>query len=987
MAQGLKKKRLTLIMATSGASPNIRPPELRESAYEESRREREGYRRRFQDEDTPAEFRYKFLDQKLAVRMLLRTRRRRILVLECAAYTILVGFYCIYLFAFMSLPDSYLYKRLFAQTLATKPFNFERVFYRYSPGGGETPSEQCTLPLKSASDVFTSSTAQNNSIPCLQGIQSLTFAEIQDVDHTYSWLQFVLLRSPLFVGGEDRSQVFVTMTASLEGQSEDDSRTTLIMPDNSFIPVGAVRLRQLRVKRAPCSNDTVFEGQTCNLPFSEANLNTSDIVGTSSGRLYSFQSADDLAKASFSASNIASEVNLDSGKLNAPDTYQGILENYPGSGYVIDIEGGNGTIATETFEQLQMDRWIDESTVALFVSFTAYAVNLDTYIHQTFLVELSSYGLTATSMETRPFKLLISQDGAWALEILLMTLSSVLLVLIFYYHFWPALQTSRSITSLLLGWDMYDVFNLSMVIASVAVRMTLRTSSTAQLATKEATLVSLMTENRRVYPAVYESYSRVLVKAQMLAGWSLVICFLKYFKYVDMNKRFSIALASLVESRTRLAGWLVFTVIVILGLTFFCMFAYGFYSLRFAEFSESLTSLLLFMVQIFGEGFDHLSGSDAATSSSWSSLSFVALRYGTTGLPMSLSAFEVVDKSYSIPLAQSLFFSILLVVVVIILVANMFQAILILGYQTVAHQVQEDENLRKEQREVLLRSQRMLNQSWLRRQVKELGRMLRFREHARIINQLQSAPEARARNLLSYAEVRRLVGEIVTTDSQRASEIAYELMSLYQTTLSRIDDAVILFQDRAIALREGRLHEKLDPSELPVIDPSQGFDAAQAELWRRDLQSGELLQSMLLVHSLQLEASSKHFKKDLDQILQGERDHRELCINLETAMHELQSKEIAKKGDIRTSQDPYEARPGSIVEVRIDGLFDAHFVSQGGHHTYLGCYPTRSAAQGAIEDMAVRATMEDAQTLRLRNVSRESGATSPPGSISYHDGE
>ncbi|GBG33035.1 Polycystin-2 [Hondaea fermentalgiana] len=823
--------------------------------------------------------------------------------------------------------------------------------------------------------VLNASSATASTIPCVDGNRSMTFAHISNLEETYSWLKFVLQESQLFTGEASGTERGPSVSVQASSSSTAVQRQVpLIMPDEAFVPVGAIRLRQLRVKQEPCTNSKSEQSeQKCNLPYDEVNLNKDPFQGPISGRAYEFQEESTLAR-----STVVSEgrnLILDAKKITSNLRFAGIFYVYPASGFVIDIQGGNRSAASAHFEELRADRWLDDSTVALFVSFAAYSLNLDTYVYQTFLIELNPYGVTATTAETRPFKLVTNaetESTTEVLELVLMLFSSLLLAYLLFFHLVPLVRKG-SLIQLFFGWAMYDTLNLSLVIVSVAIRMNLRTNQEAALVTDESTLISLMSDGRDVFVSDFDAYSRVLLQSQMISAWSLIICFLKFFKFMDMDKRFSIALTSMVESGTWLAGWLVFTVVSVLGLTLFCKFAYGYYSLRFSSFAESLTSVLLFTLQVFGEGFAAFAEADYVATPSQSTLSFVALRYGATSVPLSLPVFQILDTEYSIPFVQGLFFAFVFATVVIILITNMFQAILIFGYQKVAEQVQEEEDLRREQHAALQRSQRFRREGWLQRYIKmELSELYLVSKQGKILNQLKSVPEARARNLLSFPEVQRIVAEAIP-NRRRAGEVAVELMSLYSTTLSRIDDAAVLFKDREIALREDRLDDELDASELPVLDATRGLEIAQTDRWQRDMQSGELIQSMVMVHSLQLESSSRRFREQLDDLAQTEREIRELAIGVENALQELQAREVDNMGDVFISRDPWDPRASSGVEARIDGAFDAHHVADG-RHTYLGSFPTRLAAQNAIDEANSEIGRRSARATSSQRVGTPRGA-------------
>jgi hypothetical protein len=306
---------------------------------------------------------------------------------------------------------------------------------------------------------------------------------------------------------------------------------------------------------------------------------------------------------------------------------------------------------------------------------------------------------------------------------------------------------------------------------------------------------------------------------------------------------------------------------------------------------------------------------------------------------------ELLPNSHSL-FSSPLLFVFLFVVLILIIVTNFFQAILIHGYQCTLIEVDEDEGLRGEQRELVRRAQKELNSPWLQRQVRNIRDWFRYRERDRIISRLSTAPERRYRSLLSYSEVLCLLNDDVVF-GERADEVAEELVLLYEARLSRIKDSFALFCDTRLALMEGRhANAELTPDQLPLIvehasalAPGEKnaelvkFDPRARDNWIRDLRSGNTLQSMFFVHCLQMEKSTRAFDEQMQAIDEQQRAIQQKQIELEESVTRLELSSRQRQGDgggqdTNAALDPWAARASSAVEPRVDGRFDAHHVDQ-----------------------------------------------------------
>jgi hypothetical protein len=110
------------------------------------------------------------------------------------------------------------------------------------------------------------------------------------------------------------------------------------------------------------------------------------------------------------------------------------------------------------------------------------------------------------------------------------------------------------------------------------------------------------------------------------------------------------------------------------------------------------------------------------------------------------------------------------------------------------------------------------------------------------------------------------------------------------------------------------------------------------------------VQSLLLVHCLQLEASEKAFLKRLRHLDTLQDAVADETIALERAVEALETALRLRYGEA-AKQEPWAPRRKTAEEANEDGAFEAHHVDANGTHRYLGSFAAPALAQQAIDKL------------------------------------
>ena len=159
----------------------------------------------------------------------------------------------------------------------------------------------------------------------------------------------------------------------------DAGENPYFLTGDSSVTLGAVRLRQIRVRNDTCvvlgesssaASETVT-ASSCYGHYTNSNVDTGDYK-TAGGNIYSYSSADALE---------------DDGNWQSSQT----LTIYGGGGYVVDLPVGvDGAVSK--LEDLKAEGWIDGGTRALFMDSVNYCPNNDMFLTTRVVFEMLPSG-------------------------------------------------------------------------------------------------------------------------------------------------------------------------------------------------------------------------------------------------------------------------------------------------------------------------------------------------------------------------------------------------------------------------------------------------------------------------------------------------------------------------------------------------------------------------------------------------------------------
>ena len=170
----------------------------------------------------------------------------------------------------------------------------------------------------------------------------------------------------------------------------DAGETPYFLVGDNSLTMGAIRLRQLRVRNDTCT------------PYTAATENATAIDAQDQLPCYGHYSNSNLDKGYFQSIpyNTTDEL-ADDANWQSSNT----LTIYGGGGHVVDLPVGS-IAATAAVDNLIESRWIDDGTRALFMDVVSYCPNNDMFLATRLAFELLPTGNIESSMILEPAALL-----------------------------------------------------------------------------------------------------------------------------------------------------------------------------------------------------------------------------------------------------------------------------------------------------------------------------------------------------------------------------------------------------------------------------------------------------------------------------------------------------------------------------------------------------------------------------------------------------
>ncbi|XP_038661911.1 polycystic kidney disease protein 1-like 2 [Scyliorhinus canicula] len=341
--------------------------------------------------------------------------------------------------------------------------------------------------------------------------------------------------------------------------------------------LGSPRIRQLRVKPAPCPVPTrlVDSIKECRVPYSYGDEDMS-VFGT---------------KRNFSGNTefpwLTSIWHYQSeSQLNGYPIW-GKLAVYRGGGFVAEI-GTERKAAARMIKYLRDNSWVDMYTRAIFVEFTVYNANVNLFCVVTLMLEMKAIGVFLGNVEIEIIRLFDYVDQNYS-SIIGAQIIFILIVIYYMVMQGKLLKQKR----MKYFWDKWNLIDLAIILCSW---------SAFGLYIKRAVLgtrvINDYLQNRDRFINFYES-------AIIDSGLGYTIAFLvslatvKLWKLLHVNPKMRLITSSLQRAWSNLLGLLVILLVLLIAYSSLCYLVLGLNLSSYRTFSSSVITIIRLQLGTF----------------------------------------------------------------------------------------------------------------------------------------------------------------------------------------------------------------------------------------------------------------------------------------------------------------------------------------------------------------------------------------------------
>jgi hypothetical protein len=365
-------------------------------------------------EDAPTYYQGKYFFIRFGVDALRKVQKVRLLYVELVMYTVFAVLFIVYAMNNVVLYGAASLTNSIKQQLADPPFQTVSADLN-------TMTKRKEDGLWSTHGITWTTDAYGFSIPhaypntTYLSLSEKSFDEIASVDDFWSWIDQVVLNNPY---GPFSS-------AHQQATSSNSSARSNIAGYNTVL--GAVRIRQLRVKKDSCKVNEVLESyrdgemgqdhfsKECYTKYTKSVEDESPFgPGTQAEHgtyfsergtdgKYTWKSSSTLNKIEY-IDNTGNVAYIDQGMASFVSSIVGKAASYGYSGYKVDLPSYNRTQAKKVVGQLVKDKWIDDATAVVFLSFTTYNANENVFAFTHLMVEFPGSGMVIPSVAVRPYR-------------------------------------------------------------------------------------------------------------------------------------------------------------------------------------------------------------------------------------------------------------------------------------------------------------------------------------------------------------------------------------------------------------------------------------------------------------------------------------------------------------------------------------------------------------------------------------------------------
>ncbi|GCB66710.1 hypothetical protein scyTo_0007925 [Scyliorhinus torazame] len=341
--------------------------------------------------------------------------------------------------------------------------------------------------------------------------------------------------------------------------------------------LGSPRIRQVRVKPAPCPVPTrlVDSIKECRVPYSYSDEDMS-VFGTK----WNFTGNTEFPWLT-SIWHYQNE-----SQLNGYPIW-GKLAVYRGGGFVAEI-GTERKAAARMIKYLRDSSWVDMYTRAIFVEFTIYNANVNLFCVVTLMLEMKAIGVFLGNVEMEIIRLFHYVDQNYS-SIIGAQIIFILIVIYYMVVQGKLLKQKR----MKYFWDKWNLIDLAIILCSW---------SAFGLYIKRAVLgtrvINDYLQNRDRFINFYES-------AIIDAGLGYTIAFLvslatvKLWKLLHLNPKMRVITSSLQRAWSNLLGLLVVLLVLLIAYSSLCYLVLGLNLSSYRTFSSSVITIIRLQMGTF----------------------------------------------------------------------------------------------------------------------------------------------------------------------------------------------------------------------------------------------------------------------------------------------------------------------------------------------------------------------------------------------------
>ncbi|XP_032892396.1 polycystic kidney disease protein 1-like 2 [Amblyraja radiata] len=338
--------------------------------------------------------------------------------------------------------------------------------------------------------------------------------------------------------------------------------------------IGSPRLRQVRVKPAPCPVPTrlVDRIKECRAPYSYSDEYMLDF-----GNLSVYTDSSSLG----SSWRYQSE-----SQLNGYPVW-GKLAVYRGGGYVAEL-GTEFKTASRVIKFLKDNSWVDMYTRAIFIEFTVYNANVNLFCVVTLMLEMKAIGVFLGNMEKEIIRLYHYIDGNYPSVI---GAQIVFMLVVIYYMVMQGKQLKQK--RLKYFWNKWNIIDVAIILCSW---------SAFGLYIKRAVIGPRVIEdylqNRDRFINFYETAITDSALGYVIA-FLVLLATVKFWSLLHLNPKMHLITSSMERAWGNLLGLLLIMLVLLVSYSSICNLVLGLNLSSYRTFTSAVVTMVRLQLGVF----------------------------------------------------------------------------------------------------------------------------------------------------------------------------------------------------------------------------------------------------------------------------------------------------------------------------------------------------------------------------------------------------